>query len=172
MEAPSWYFFDLATWHRIGFLYNNKVMTQVRGVLRESAEPEKIERLLCVLEHRKGHALLAEVESAKIELSSIDVAKLDFDRSIADISLEITRPQLEASIANDLRRIRSRIDDVLRMSGLTADTISVVFVTGGAAMMPSVRRSIASCVPAARLIAGDAFGSVATGLAIDAAKRF
>jgi hypothetical chaperone protein len=38
--------------------------------------------------------------------------------------------------------------------------------------MPSVRNSIAAAVPAARLIAGDAFGSVATGLALDAAKRF
>ena len=58
------------------------------------------------------------------------------------------------------------------MAGLTPDSISAVFVTGGAAMMPSVRKSIAAAVPNARLIAGDAFGSVATGLALDAVKRF
>src|SRR4051795_8461846 len=39
LDAPSWYFFDLATWHRIGFLYEPKVLTQVRGVLRDSAAP-------------------------------------------------------------------------------------------------------------------------------------
>ena len=39
-------------------------------------------------------------------------------------------------------------------------------------MMPSVRKAIAAAVPTARLIAGDAFGSVATGLALDAARRF
>jgi hypothetical protein len=32
--------------------------------LRDSAEPEKIERLLRVLEQRKGHELLADVETA------------------------------------------------------------------------------------------------------------
>ena len=58
------------------------------------------------------------------------------------------------------------------MAGLTPDAISAVFVTGGAAMMPSVRKAIAAAVPSARLIAGDAFGSVATGLALDAARRF
>jgi hypothetical chaperone protein len=172
LDAPSWYFFDLATWHRIGFLYDRKVLTEVRAVLRESAEPEKIERLLRVLEHRKGHELLASVESAKIALSNADRVTLDLDDSVADIALEITRAELEAAVADSLQRIRSRIEHVLAMAGLTADSISAVFLTGGAAMMPSVRKSIAAAVPAARLIAGDAFGSVATGLALDAAKRF
>lgn len=172
LDAPSWYFFDLATWHRIGFLYDHKVLTEVRAVLRESAEPEKIERLLRVLEHRKGHELLAGVETAKIALSSADTTTFDFDKSVADISLNIARAELEVAVADSLQRIRSRIESVLRMAGLTADSISAVFVTGGAAMMPSVRRAIAAAVPAARLITGDAFGSVATGLALDAAKRF
>ena len=172
LDAPSWYFFDLATWHRIGFLYDHKVLTEVRAVLRESAEPEKIERLLRVLEHRNGHELLAGVETAKIALSSADSTTFDFDKSVADISLNIARAELEAAVADSLQRIRSRIESVLRIAGLTADSISAVFVTGGAAMMPSVRRAIAAAVPNARLIAGDAFGSVATGLALDAARRF
>ena len=141
-------------------------------MLRESAEPEKIERLLRVLEHRKGHELLAGVETAKIALSSANVTTFDFDKSVADISLTIARADLEAAVADSLERIRSRIESVLQMAGLTPDAISAVFVTGGAAMMPSVRKAIAAAVPTARLIAGDAFGSVATGLALDAAKRF
>ncbi|WP_024516901.1 Hsp70 family protein [Bradyrhizobium sp. Tv2a-2] len=172
LDAPSWYFSDLATWHRINFLYDQKVLTEVRGVLRDSAEPEKIERLLRVLEQRKGHELLADVESAKIELSRADLAELDLDDSVADISLQITRRELDAAVADSLRRIRSRIDDVLRMAGLTRDSVSAVFLTGGATRMPAVRNCIAAAVPTARLIAGDAFGSVATGLALDAAKRF
>ena len=172
LEAPLWYFSDLATWHRINFLYDPKVLRQVRGVLRDSAEPEKIKRLLRVLEQRKGHALLAGVEAAKIELSRADVTALDVGDSIAGLSLPIARAELEAAIADSLRRIRSRIDDVLRMSGLTPDSVSAVFLTGGATRMPAVRISIAVTVPAARLIEGDAFGSVATGLALDAARRF
>jgi hypothetical chaperone protein len=172
LDTPSWYFFDLATWHRIGFLYDQKVLTEVRAVLREAQEPEKIERLLRVLEQRKGHELLAGVEAAKIELSGTDVATLNLDPGIADIAVDITRAELEAAVADSLQRIRSRIDDVLRLAGLTPEAVSAVFLTGGATRMPSVRQTIAAAVPAARLIAGDAFGSVATGLALDAAKRF
>jgi len=172
LDAPSWYFFDLATWHRIGFLYDPKVLTEVRGVLREAQEPEKIERLLRVLEQRKGHELLAAVEAAKIELSHADRATLDLDNSMADISVEISRAELETAVADSLQRIRSRIGDVLRMAGLTPDQVSAAFLTGGATRMPSVRNCIAAAVPTARLIEGDALGSVATGLALDAAKRF
>jgi hypothetical chaperone protein len=172
LDAPSWYFSDLATWHRINFLYEQKVLSQVRGVLRDSAEPEKIGRLLRVLEERKGHELLAGVETAKIELSHADLAKLDLEDSVPGISLKIARTELEAAVAESLARIRSRIADVLRMAGLTEKSVSAVFLTGGATRMPSVRTAIAAAVPTARLIAGDAFGSVATGLALDAARRF
>jgi hypothetical chaperone protein len=172
LHAPSWYFYDLATWHRINFLYDPKVLTEIRGVLRDSAEPEKVERLLRVLDQRKGHELLAAIESAKVELSRGDLATLDLDHGVADISFAITRAELEAAVADSLQRIRSRIDDVLRMAGLTPDSVSAVFLTGGATRMPSVQNSVAAAVPTARLIAGNVFGSVATGLALDAAKRF
>lgn len=172
LQAPSWYFYDLATWHRINFLYDPRVLTEVRGVLRDSVEPEKIGRLLRLLEQRRGHELLAGIESAKIELSRADLATLDLDPGVAEISFEITRSELEAAIADSLQRIRSRIDDVLGMAGLKPASVSAVFLTGGATRMPSVQSSIAAAVPSARVIIGNVFGSVATGLALDAHKRF
>jgi hypothetical chaperone protein len=172
LDVPTSYFYDLATWHRISFLYDPKVLAEVRGVLRDATEPEKIERLLRVLERRQGHELLAGVESAKIELSCTDLATLRLGDSVADFSRQITRAELEQVVADSLQRMRARIDDVLEMAALTPDSVSAVFLTGGATRMPSVRKSIAAAIPTARLIEGDTFGSVATGLALDAAKRF
>jgi hypothetical chaperone protein len=170
LHAPAWYFHDLATWHRINFLYAPKVIAEVRGVLRDSAEPEKIERLSRVLQQHKGHELLAAVEAAKIELSHTDLAALEF--GVAAVSLDIRRGELEAAVADSLVRLHARIGDVLRMAGLAPDAVSAVFLTGGATRMPCVREAIAAAVPDAKLIVGDAFGSVATGLALDAGKRF
>jgi hypothetical chaperone protein len=170
LHAPAWYFHDLATWHRINFLYAPKVIAEVRGVLRDSAEPEKIERLSRVLQQHKGHELLAAVEAAKIELSGAERVALDC--GVAAIDLEVHRAELEAAVADSLQRLRSRIGDVLRMAGLGPDAVSAVFLTGGATRMPCVREAIAAAVPTAKLIVGDAFGSVATGLALDAGKRF
>ena len=116
--------------------------------------------------------MLAAVEAAKIELSGSNLATIDLDTGAGDISIKAKRAQLDAAVADSLLRIRSRIDEVLRMAALTPEAVSAVFLTGGATRMPSVRQCIADAVPAARLIAGDAFGSVATGLALDAARRF
>ena len=50
--------------------------------------------------------------------------------------------------------------------------METVFVTGGSAAIPMLRRMISQELPGARIIEGDAFGSVATGLAIEAHRRF
>ena len=172
LVAPSWYFHDLATWHRINFLYDPKLLTEIRGVLRDSAEPEKIRRLLAVLEKRKGHELLAGVETAKIALSQVDRTTFDLAGYADEICLQIDRAELESAVAGSLERIRVRIGDVLRMAGVKPDAISAVFLTGGATRMPSLQQTIAEAIPGTRLIAGDVFGSVAKGLALEAATRF
>ena len=172
MDAPSWYFYDLATWQRIGFLYEPRVISEVRSVLRDSAEPVKIKRLLRILEECRGHDLLAGIEAAKIELSHDDTASLPRGEIIDDLVFELTRQDLGAAIADNLKRIQSRISDVLAMADLQPDKVSAVFLTGGTTRMPSVREAISEALPGARIIEGNAFGSVATGLALDGARRF
>ena len=172
LDAPSWYFSDLATWHRINKLYDGKVMTEIRGIRRDSAEPEKIERLLRVLEKRNGHELLGRIEQAKIELSAqprVTVAMADIAENLA---LGIGRKAFEKVIADHLERIAARVRQVLRLSGLEAKDVRTVFLTGGSSGVPVVRAAILKTVPAARVVEGDAFGSVAAGLALDAERRF
>ena len=68
--------------------------------------------------------------------------------------------------------IEASIAEALRRAGLSAEDINTVFLTGGSCGVPAVRAAIARAAPAARTVAGDAFGSVATGLALDAGRRF
>ena len=172
MDAPSWYFSDLSTWHRINVLYDNNVLTEIRGVRRDSAEPDKIDRLVRVVEHRLGHDLLGRIEDAKIELSARKTVALALSDIADDLAIEIERRQLETAIADGLARIESRVRDVLRLAGLGPGDVRTVFLTGGSSGMPAVRKAILKAVPSANVVTGDAFGSVATGLALDAARRF
>ena len=172
MDAPSWYFADLATWHRINVLYDGKVLTEVRSVRRDSAEPEKIDRLLGVLELRKGHELLGRIEQAKIDLSSMTTATVSLADVAQDFVLEIKRRRFEQAIGEGLGRIEGRVRDVIALAGLKPGTVRTVFLTGGSSGIPAVRKAITKVVPAAQVVVGDAFGSVAAGLAIDAERRF
>jgi hypothetical chaperone protein len=171
MDAPSWYFADLATWHRVNFLYEPKVIAEMKTVRRDSAEPEKIERLLRVVEKRLGHEMLGRVETAKIELGEAAFAKVSLAGAADKLALRIQRRRFETAIADCLARIEDRVGEVLRQAGITAGDVSTVFLTGGSCGVPAVRATIAGVLPGAHTVAGDAFGSVTAGLALDAERR-
>lgn len=136
------------------------------------AEPEKIERLLHVVQQRKGHDLLGRIEAAKIELSGADKTILKLMDIEDGLALAPRRPGLESAIAEGLAKIEGRVGEVLRLAGLQAPDVSTVFLTGGSSGVPAVRDAIARPLPNARVVAGDAFASVATGLGIDARRRY
>ena len=172
MNPPSWYYQDLATWQRINLLYSSKVITEIKGVLRDSAEPAKIERLLRLIDLRKGHELLGQVEAAKIELSSAQTSNMASAAFADGHVLKVTRVQFEKSVSAAMSRVGSKIGETIALAGLQADDVETVFITGGSAAIPMLRRVISERLPESKIIEGDAFGSVATGLAIDAYRRF
>ncbi len=172
MNPPSWYYHDLSTWQRINVLYDNKVVSEIIGVRRDALEPEKLDRLLRVIELRKGHELLGQIEETKIALSSdleVKLASVAFARGQ---QLKVTRVQFERAVADAMARVGRKIDETVASAGLKASDISTVFVTGGSSSIPILRKLIANALPSSRIVEGDAFGSVATGLAIDARRRF
>jgi len=172
METPSWWYQDLATWQRINFLYDHKVFADIRQVRRDMVEPEKLDRLLQVLENRKGHALLTAVEDVKIQLSSAERVSMDLQKLAGIAPIDITREQFEGAIADQIGRIHTTIKDTLSQSNVAADAIGSVFLTGGSSRIPLLLATLREAFANARIVEGDAFGSVATGLALEAHSRF
>lgn len=172
MEPPVWWYHDLATWQRINFMYDQRVATDIRRVKQDSLEPEKLDRLLRIIEARKGHAMLAAVEQAKIALSDADTTVLSMQKHVDIEDMEISRSQFEAAIGTALERVTAQLGATLRSANVKPRAIDAVFLTGGSSKLPALRAGVKKIFPAARIIEGDAFGSVATGLTIDAHNRF
>ena len=78
----------------------------------------------------------------------------------------------EAAVEAPAARIAGLIRDTLAEAGLTADQIATVFLTGGSSQLPILRATVAAALPQARMATGDMLGSVGTGLALDARRRF
>ena len=55
---------------------------------------------------------------------------------------------------------------------LTYERLDAVFLTGGSTRLAHVRAAILAMAPEARVVDGDTFGSVGTGLTIEAARRY
>lgn len=171
-NLPVAYFYDLATWQRIHFLYTSKAMSDLRQIRYEAARPELVERMIEVIAHRQGHALAAKVEQAKIALT--DRAETDIILDMLDerLMLPISAADLSQAIADSVQRIADTALKTLRDAEVTAERINTVFLTGGSTAVPQVRSGLLGLFPHAKVIEGDMFGSVGLGLAIDAHRKF
>jgi hypothetical chaperone protein len=172
MEVPSWYYHDLSTWHRVNALYDHKVLPDMRRVRREAVEPDKIDRLLDVIKLRKGHDLLGRIEDAKIGLSTRDHTEVALAELSDRLSVDIAVAQFEQAIGPAIGKVVAKAREAVQLAGLAAGDIDTVFLTGGSSGIPSFKAALAATVPDARMVEGDAFGSVAAGLALDAERKF
>ncbi|MBN0538166.1 heat-shock protein, partial [Pseudomonas aeruginosa] len=57
-------------------------------------------------------------------------------------------------------------------AGVDPDRVDTVFFTGGSSGIPALRRSVSAMLPNARHVEGNLFGSIGSGLAIEAKKRY
>ncbi|WP_050480074.1 Hsp70 family protein [Herbaspirillum rhizosphaerae] len=171
-EVPSGYYFNLATWHTINLIYTRKAWQQLQDVYREVSEREKFARLLDLVEQRAGHWLALQVEAAKIGLSAGESVTLELDRLRPPESLQLHRADFDASIDHLVESVEQTVGKLLSDAGVKADAIDSVFFTGGSSGVQLLRRRIAALVPNARQVEGDLFGSIGSGLALDAVRKF
>lgn len=172
LHAPKHLFLDLATWAKINFLYTAKARAELERLHRDSAAPERIERLIGVVEHRLGHALAMAVERTKIALSGAAQADLPLDWGDGALARPTTAAELAGATASLAARIGDRIQACLVEAGTPAERIDALFLTGGSTLLPSVRAAIRAAVPEARVVEGNIFGSVGLGLTVEAGRRY
>ncbi|MFL9879316.1 Hsp70 family protein [Herbaspirillum rhizosphaerae] len=171
-EVPSSYYFNLATWHTINLIYTRKAWQQLQDVYREVSEREKFARLLDLVEQRAGHWLALQVEAAKIGLSAGESVTLELDRLRPPEALQLQRADFDASIDHLVESVEQTVGKLLSDAGVKADAIDSVFFTGGSSGVHLLRHRIAALVPNARQVEGDLFGSIGSGLALDAVRKF
>jgi hypothetical chaperone protein len=171
-NMPVAYFNDLATWQRINQLYSNRAMTELRQIRQEAAEPHLVERMIDIVRHRQGHALAGRVEQAKIELTAHQSASIRLPLAEDRVDIPLTQERMNAAIAPATARVVDTAAATVRDAGLVPAQIETLFLTGGSTAIPQLRDAIRALFPGARVVEGDAFGSVGLGLALDAQRKF
>jgi len=171
-EMPSGIFFNLATWHTINFAYTRQALAEQQRLALDAGDPERMARLLALIEQRAGHWLANEVEQAKIALSEQAVTTLRLDRLAPDLQHLITRSEFDLATVQLVDKVEATVGALLREAGVAAGRIDTVFFTGGSSGIPRLRQRIAALLPQARVVEGDLFGSIGAGLAVEAARRY
>ena len=112
-----------------------------------------------------GYELYQAISKTKLQLSTAERTTFHFKAGDLDISADVTRADFETWIAADIRRIGAAIDVALERADVTVQTVDSVFMTGGTSYVPAVRRLFEQRFGHKKLRYGDAFNSVASGLA-------
>lgn len=169
---PTSYHLNLATWHTINALYAQKTQLALQNTRYDIVDATGIDRLFGLIEQRAGHWLAMQVEESKIALSEQDARPIDLSRVEPGLVAELTRPLFENAIEPLLERIRASLTQLLADASIAAEQVDTLFFTGGSSGVPALRQSVAAMLPNARSVEGNTFGSIGSGLAIEAKKRY
>jgi hypothetical chaperone protein len=171
LPIPAHYHAAFAQWHRLSLMKSRETMAELKALIRDAVEPGKLEDLLTVIEYDLGYELYRSVSATKIALSGADEALLSFRQMDVVIETPIRRSAFESWIADDVGAIETALDRALTEAGMASRAIEAVFMTGGTSYVPAVRALFDRRFGAAKVHIGDAFRSVAGGLALLALDR-
>ncbi len=127
-----------------------------------------LSRLMTLQRNQMTFQQSAVAERAKIALSDVESTEADLSYLEADLSVTVTRAQFAEAAQGVMKPIFGLIDDALAQAGCEPD---LVFLTGGSANSPYFRNALAARFEQ-RLVQGDNFGSVTSGLALWADRIF
>jgi hypothetical chaperone protein len=170
LPAPGSVYRKLERWHHLSFLKSPETMRMLQSVEAQSLEPEKIAKLIALVENDLGLQLHRAVQRTKFELSAAGESLFSFHHSAVSIEKRVTRAEFEEWIDDYLEEINGAVDRLLENTHVDARAIDRVFLTGGTSLVPAVRRLFEQRFGGERISAGDEFTSVAKGLAFRAGE--
>jgi len=134
----------------------------LNDLVRDAREADKVALLLKVWRERLSYRLVRSAEESKIALSdqTIVTAAIPF---ISDtLATDINQHGLEAALNQPLARILEQVQLALDNAQEKPD---VIYLTGGSARSPLIKKALAQQLPGIPIAGGDDFGSVTAGLA-------
>jgi hypothetical chaperone protein len=171
-EVPSGVYFDLATWHLINTVYSKGRVAELKRMKSFYADESQYRRLITVIDEHLGHELMGRAEAAKIDVSKGGHTVVDLSILEPGLSVPMNEDDAIAAIGSDLERIALAATETLRQAGLAPDQVDALYLTGGSTGFNPLVAQISAQFPAAKLMRGDPFGSVALGLGLHARRLF
>ena len=170
LPIPARYYAAFARWDQLALLRATRDMRDIRSLVRTALAPEKIARLVEILDHNHGYRLYQAVSRLKETLSAETEAVFRFEAGDVRIEKPVARAAFEAWIAPELAAIATAADEAIARAGVVPADIDKVFLTGGSSFVPAVRRLFADRFGEAKLESGGELVSIATGLALIGAQ--
>jgi len=166
LPIPLQYYASFARWDQLALMRASRTMRDIRGLVRKALEPEKIERLVALLDGNHGYHLYQSVSRLKEALSDQADAMFSFRAEDIVIEKSVQRTEFDGWIGRELAAIETAIDEAMADADLRPDQIDKVFLTGGSSFVPAVRALFHARFAAETISSGAELESIAAGLAL------
>lgn len=134
----------------------------LNDLVRNAREADKVALLLKVWRHRLSYRLVRCAEESKIALSGQADVTVRLPFISDDLAVAISQQGLEAALDQPLARILEQVQLALDSAQEKPD---VIYLTGGSARSPLIKKALSEQLPGIPVAGGDDFGSVTAGLA-------
>ena len=134
----------------------------LRDLVRDARDTDKVSLLLKTWQQRLSYRLVRSAEESKIALSDRTDITTTLPFLSPELSAAINQMGLEAALNQPLTRILEQVQMALDNAGEKPD---VIYLTGGSARSPLIKKALAQQLPGIEIAGGDDFGSVTAGLA-------
>jgi hypothetical chaperone protein len=171
LPIPQRYYAAFARWDQLALMRASRDMREIRSLVRDAVEPEKLARLVETLDENYGYHLYRSVSRLKEALSVQETAEFRFEEGSISIVREVRRSEFEGWIAPELAQIEAAVDRALENAQLAPDRIDRIFLTGGSSLVPAVRAIFHRRFASERIETGAELESIAAGLSLMGRER-
>jgi hypothetical chaperone protein len=171
LPIPNRYYSAFARWDQLALMRASRDMREIRALVRDAVEPEKIARLVETLDENYGYRLYRSVSRLKEDLSTRDAALFEFEAGSISLKGGVRRETFERWIAPELALIERAVDEALASANLPPERIDRIFLTGGSSLVPAVRAIFHRRFDPDRIETGAELESIASGLALMGRER-
>lgn len=142
--------------------YSSANGRMLRDLARDARDAEKVALLYKVWQQRLSYRLVRCAEESKIALSDRPEVATTLPFISDELATAINQQGLETALDQPLTRIMEQVHLALSES---AEKPDIIYLTGGSARSPLIKKALAEQLPGIPIAGGDDFGSVTAGLA-------
>lgn len=172
LAVPVYIFKTICSWEKLSLLRRVDMLQSLKKFQFYSNEKEKMSRLLTLVEKNLGFAVVKAVEKAKISLGANTESLITYQQDNIDIEAMLLQDELGGVLKKHLKTLRKTVYDLLETAQLAPADIDVVFLTGGSSLVEPVGELFTEVFGEEKIQSGNAFKSIAYGLASSASYLF
>ncbi|MEP3442354.1 MAG: Hsp70 family protein [Sulfitobacter sp.] len=170
--APSTIFNDLATWQKIPFLYAPDSRRLAADLAKYAVEPEKLGRLVSVLDDELGHDIAFAVETGKIAANNSGAGQIDLAVVERGLEVDLNAGAVEVLLSPLTAQMGQAALECVAQAKLEPQAVTHLVFVGGSSLMQVTRDALGTVFPQAQVHAGAALTAIVDGLGLAAEEAF